>query len=509
MSFRGLRGGLATILGAALLSVVSCGQKPVTPDSKLVLIPFDYIGPANDLAWVGKALPGIVSVQISSLTASRLAEAHLALVRQVMQGYVTGEGGDLRVTAIVRDETTQRTVRTFEARGTSPLELASALSRQITSQPKAFGTNSSEAIQRYFSGDFESSVASDPGFGAAQLSRVEELLRSGKKDEVPGAIAAAKSARLTELDRARLQAMVATNPKERTAAFLALARGQRYDSQLWRAAAEAAMASKEHREAVEAYKKTIEFDPKNINLWNTLAYAQTFRGDFEGSKQSIAEYRKLAPKDANALDSMGELLFYQGRFEEAEKSFLEAFAMNAALLGGGDIYRAALSRYLAGDRAKADEHFRRYVNFLKVRNDPAIALRQAVWFYVTGRREEAIRAASEAGTAAAKSQIAAWELAEGKGNAAMLGDRPELRGWRLLFEKRYADAVNYLTPIYENTSVINGNETRMLLIWALAGANRASETAPLLEQWPLPPAGPEPGLSSIAVAKFIQLKAGH
>jgi len=499
--------GLGLVIVASFWTP-SCAKKSGPLDPKLVLVPFQYVGSAPDVAWVGTALSGIVAVQTSALFASHVRDAHLTRAAQVMEGYVTGTSGDFRVTATLRNEPEQVTVRTFEARGANAIEAATALSRQITNQPKAYSTNNPEAVRLYYSGNIDAAIAADPGFGPAHVSRIEVLLRTGKKEEIPDALAAAKAARLSDLDSARLETITAPTAKARTAALMKLARISSYDIQLWRTASDAAQTSKDHADAVGALKKALEIDPQDASLWNTLAYVQTFSGDIEAGKQSIAEYRKLQPKDANALDSLAEIHYYEGRFGEAEKYFLESFELNNTLIGGGSLYRAALSRFLAGDRVKADEHYKRYSEFRAQHKDALVPLRDAIWLYTTGRKEEARRNAGQLDSAPAKSQLLLWDMAEAKGNPALLGARPDLEGWRLLLERRYPEAINFWTRIYQNSSVIAGNEARMALAWALTSAERKPEAAPLMSKWALPPAGPEPGLSSVAVAKFIELKAG-
>ena len=69
--------------------------------------------------------------------------------------------------------------------------------------------------------------------------------------------------------------------------------------------------------------------------------------------------------------------------------------------------------------------------------------------------------------------------------------------------------MEYWSKVYDASSLVNGNEARVLLAWALSGAGRGSEAAALLGKYPLPPRGPEPGLSSIVTAKAIEVKAGH
>ena len=507
MSCRPLPVGFGLIIVATLWTP-SCAKKSGPLDPKLVVIPFEYVGSAPDVGWVGTALSGIVSSQTSTLLAPNVRDAHLTQAPQIMEGYVTGIAGDFRVTATLRNEPNQTTVRTFEARGANAIEAAAALSRQLTDQPKPYSTSNLEAVRLYFSGNVDAAIAADPGFGPAHVSRVELLLRTGKKDEIPAAVEAAKAARLSELDKARLETLTATTPKARTAAVMKWARITSYDIQVWRTASDSAQTSKDHPEAIEALKRAIAIDPRDASLWNTLAYVQTFSGDIEAGKQSIAEYRKLRPKDANALDSLAELHYYEGRFAEAEKHFLESFELNNTLIGGGSLYRAALSRYLAGDRAKADQHYKRYAEFRAQHKDALVPLRDAVWLYTTGRKEEARSKAGQIDSPQAKTQILLWDMAEGKGNPALLGARPELQGWRLLLERRYPEAINFWTAVYQNASMVTGNEARMVLAWALTAADRKSEAAPLMSKWPLPPPGPEPGLSSVAVAKFIELKAG-
>ena len=454
-------------------------------------------------------MPSIAAAQTSSLAVPSIRDAHLNRIQQVVDGYITGRRGDLRISATVREEAGQSTVKTLSAHGTTVLEAAASLAGQLNSTPKPYTSNNPEAIKELFSGHPDAALSLDPAYGAAHLARIEALMRVGRKDELPVALAAAKPANFSVVERARLEALVADTPEERTKALLGLARATRFDLQIWRTAGEAALVSKDHATAIEAFQKALTFDPANVILWNTLAYAQAFTGDVESARTSLAEYRRLQPKEANAIDSLGEVYYINGRFQEAEKSFLEAFELNSALLGGGDMYRAALSRFLSGDRMKAEEYFRRYIEFRRKHNDALVPLREAVWLYATGRQEAARQKALSLDSAAGKTQVALWDLADGKNTPQILGDRPELQGWKLLFQGKYPESVEYWSKIYESSSLITGNEARVLLAWSLAGAGRQSDGAALLNKWPLPPAAPEPGLSSIVLAKAIELKAGH
>jgi len=300
--------------------------------------------------------------------------------------------------------------------------------------------------------------------------------------------------------------MTAETPQARAKALLVYARTAPYDPQVWQTAAEAALTAKDHKSAIEAFRKILESEPRNVVAWNTLGYAQAFAGDLEGAKRSLDEYRKLLPKDANALDSLGEVHFYHGKFDEAERYFLEAFELNNASLAGGELYRAALSRFLAGDTAKADEHMKRYLEFRRANNDAATELHHAIWLYTTGRPEQARQKAGALTLPAAKAQLVIWDLVEGKGNPSIL-NRPEWQGWKLMLERRPSDAAAWWRRAYDGSSLIAGNEARVMLAWALRESNQLEESRKLLEKWPLPPPGPEAGLASLPITKAIQLKA--
>ena len=227
---------------------------------------------------------------------------------QVIEGVVTGRPGAFRVSAVVRDEQSQQTVRAIEVQGATPIEAATALALQITPQPKPFGTTNNDAIREYFSGRADSALTIDPNFGAAHVARIEALLRSGRKDELPQALAAARAAKLSDLDQARVQALVAETPRNRSDALLALARASRYDVQLWGSAADAALGSKDHKGAIEAFRKALELDPDKHRV---LEYAR-LRSDVCGRsgcrrREVSREYRRLQPTEANPFDSLGEI----------------------------------------------------------------------------------------------------------------------------------------------------------------------------------------------------------
>lgn len=500
--------GRISATALAVLLLTACGSKPDRVPEALVFVPFDFLGSSADAVWAGRATAGIVAAQTSSLTAPAVREALANRARHIVSGYVSGRPGALTAIATVRDEVNQRTLRTVQARGADVLELASSLAAQIVSKPEPYTTRNNDAVRELFSGKPEAAAALDPKYGTAHLAVIENLLRAGKRDEVKAAIAAARGANLSKMEGAQMQALTAATPKERSDALLRAARSARHDFNLWQGAAEAAMTAKDHAAAIDAYQQATVLAPENIGIWNALAYAQAFAGDIEAAKKSIAQYQKLQPKDPNAYDSMGEIYFYEGRFREAEEQFLRAFEMENARLGGGEAYRAALAAFLGGDKIKAAANFARYARFRAQQKDELLGLRESIWLYSTGRAAEARKKALEIGNPAAKSQLALWDAVEGK-RAEAFGDRPEFAGWKLLATGQYSQAAEYWKRLYENASLTNANEARVLLAASLQGAGRTREAQVLVAKWPLPPMGPDPGFSSVVFAKAVELKAGR
>ena len=216
---------------------------------------------------------------------------------------------------------------------------------------------------------------------------------------------------------------------------------------------------------------------------------------------------KTAPKDANAYDSLGEIYFREGRFREAEEQFLRAFEMDKTRLGGAEAYRAGIAAFVGGDKTKADADFARYLAVRKENKDELAAVREAIWLYETGRADEARKRVALMNLPAAKSQLAVWDVVEGKSTAAF-GEHPALAGWKLFSAGRYSEAAQFWKQTYDSMSLIEGNEAGIMVAASLRRANRDAEAQALLAKWPLPPTGPDPGFSSVVFVEAMRVKAG-
>jgi tetratricopeptide (TPR) repeat protein len=224
----------------------------------------------------------------------------------------------------------------------------------------------------------------------------------------------------------------------------------------------------------------------------------------QGARQAIQEYEKLAPEDANALDSLGEVSFYLGDFESAAKYFERAAQKNPA-----ELVKAAEARMMTGDLRGADELFARYIGPVK---GGRAAYQMAQWEFLTGRRMKAIEAMEKLAGAMdgesqklARSQLAVWDLETGSSSAPGYG---EVAGpVRLLLAGKFRDALPGLEAGFQKAYPSNDGQIRMLLAWALVETGSIDRAAKLIEICPLPLSPGEPMFASLIFPRYFALRA--
>jgi tetratricopeptide (TPR) repeat protein len=263
------------------------------------------------------------------------------------------------------------------------------------------------------------------------------------------------------------------------------------------------------------------------------------------------EYRRLAPKSANPLDSLGDVNFHLGAFREAEKYYLQAHELDNAFLGGADLYKAARARLMTGDTAGANHIFQRYAAQRSAVQDPVGGYRQAQWLYLTGKKTEAVErmtslawapAAAEILSLAA-SQLAVWSLLNGNrveaaawtGKAAAAAGSPASRrlaalclaltgstppqgaltaeaaegaaALGALLARRFADAVPLLKELSAAADPVGSDRVGVLLAWGLIETGRIQDAAPWLDTFGVPPIGLEDPLVYFSFPRVFQLRA--
>lgn len=411
----------------------------------------------------------------------------------------------------------------------------------------------------------DAAIRADPRFAAPYLLEIERLSATGDVAGAKAAVERAKAAatQFPPQDRARLrllEALLNNDVPGRTSAMAELAKLQPRDADLRKSLAEQYIAQKNYKGAVQVLEEAAKITPTDIAIWNLLGYAYGYGGDVNGAMRSFGQYKQLAPNDANAFDSIGEILFHSGNFGEAEKNFLAAHEKNAAQFAGIELYRAALCRLALGDVARADELFGKYAEFRK--QDQGLPIQSAVWKYESGRANEAINAMQQtiAGArskdlvALAHMQLALWYVDAGErdkaraeaqaamqsatsaqarslaitasyfsmppaspaewrkradqlvSNPAQTRVKQELLGAALLFDHHFAEAIMEWRDLYDSSNPAGSLEPAVFLAWSYVQAGQKDEAAKVVRAGIMPPRTPDPGLTSLAVAKYITLR---
>jgi len=76
-----------------------------------------------------------------------------------------------------------------------------------------------------------------------------------------------------------------------------------------------------------AFRHILEIDPNYAPAYNLLGYLEASRGDYAKAIADLKTYAFLAPRQANPHDSLGEVLGWVGRYDEAEKELLTALQL--------------------------------------------------------------------------------------------------------------------------------------------------------------------------------------
>jgi Flp pilus assembly protein TadD len=582
---------LLTLLAATVLPLlVSCSRERKsaggTQVKRIGILAFENLSSDASLDWMGRAVSTVISSQLSgqrsvmALDLQNFRDADTARVTELVQGYYTTEGDRLHLTAQVRNPSALKNTKTVSVTGnriSGLLPLVDQLARQIDSAAHPYSTRNEQAAKELFEAistskqeealpHISDALKADPAFGPANLAKIQVLLSRGDSAGAKAALAeAAKySKQFPEADQAKLAVLSSTlsgSAEERTAALSRLTAALPADIPAWEALANLQIVNKNFTAAAKAFRSALQLEPENVALLNSLAYVLAFAGDSEGALDAVAAYRKLAPDDANAIDTLAEIHFVAGRFADAERYFLEANQKNKTLVNGTELYRAAVAAFLAGNRKAADEHFKAYVETLKTADDQLIPIRQAIWAYQTGNpsaaeqlRNYAVQKETTSEAASiAHSQLALWLMESGQpdrareeaaqglklstsakaknftaitsflvspkaaasewkirteravpGQAAI---QRQVLGYALLLAKQYSDAIPAWKAIYDTGGLDAMGEPTVFLAYAYLQAGQTQEAMNLVKSGMLPPKSLDPGVPSLLVSDYAFLKS--
>jgi len=464
---------------------------------RVAFLPFENLSGDATLDWISSSGVRIVTDELLGGTAraiplqvAALRDAYASGATQLVHGYVEKRRQGFHFEFVVEDAQTHKALQTLTSDGDA-LPSLDRLAKQIDTGAHAFSSTNSQAVAAWASGDYEKAVSLDPGFGAAWSSWVQARTAAGDRQQATDIAARAlgQSNLQSPVDRAQLEFVSATLRQDEPAqekALTALARLMPHDVALLRQLATRETNARRFSEAARYYGAILQEAPDDIEMWNQLGYTQAFGGDLESAQKSFERYGRDPAHAANALDSQGEAEFINGKFAAAEKDFLDAHAKSSALLGGGDLLKAAYAHWLQGDLPGADKLFFRYLTFRTEQKDVLVPWRQAVWEYSTGRPDAAVaRLSSVTGPAA---NVVAAELALWKDPSKLPQDPAALK------------------QAYERTPPTGDGIPRVLYAAALVKSGKKDEARKLIALWPLPGLDSDPLLQSFVFPKYLELK---
>ena len=180
----------------------------------------------------------------------------------------------------------------------------------------------------------EKAVELDPHFAAAYLYLAwtyARLRQAGARDRALEK-ARALSARATRRERLYIEAAHARTVEQDSGKELRLmkqiARDYPGEKRAHHRLAGYHRAEGRLYQAIEEYNKVLALDPNFGWAMNELGYMYTDISDYEKAAEYFERYAALSPKDANPIDSMGELCFRMGRLDEAVARYKQALDLN-------------------------------------------------------------------------------------------------------------------------------------------------------------------------------------
>jgi tetratricopeptide (TPR) repeat protein/TolB-like protein len=395
-----------------LLAFLGCRTAPTPVHPRYAVLPFENLSGDPSLDWAARAaaetlpwsLAGVMSCPVVSASALELGQSSLgayasersaALVtgaNQLISGYVEKVGNRVRITAVVEDAATGKSIRTESVESATPAGALRDLAKKFSPSAKPYLTSNDTALRLYASGEPAQAVQQDRHFGPPWLT-LERIQRAQGNRE--GALATIEQASLAGVDpasRAQLDLDAATLRGDKPVMAAALRRMSALnpdDTLVLRTLAEADSAAGNFPAAAADWQKLAAAIPADAAMWNSLGYARAWAGDYPGAMNALREYARLDSKSANPSDSMGDVAYLAGKFQEAATHYLDADAKDPKFLQHGELYKAAWARFRAGDRAGADSLFDRFFQARTAAGDFMVALQKGDWLYRTGRRKDA------------------------------------------------------------------------------------------------------------------------
>jgi tetratricopeptide (TPR) repeat protein len=406
----------ALLAAGLLLPTAACRRSAAAKVEHIAVAEFQNLSGDPRLDWLALGAPEILGIELSGAQGLRvypvpsLRDALSTRASRILHGSYARVGDRLRFTIMLEDRSRQAMASSFAVSGPAEkgaLPLLQEIAGRLDPQARPFPSSHEGAVRAWVEAlhspnpaasdaAFERALTLDPSFGPAYVGWGWRLTARSERERAMELVERAKqhTPKMGAIERAQIElqdSLLQDNFSARLSALETLTQLAPADLSTLRAAGEANLQLRRYSRAADLYSRALERQPDDIQLLNLLSYAQAYAGDLQAAQRSNDRYRELQPQAANPHDSLGDFLFYAGRFAEAEVEYRQAFTKSPALAGGLPLLKAAFSRLQTGDLQGADALFEEYAAHLESVQSPAAGLRRAQWQYLTGRRDEAKR----------------------------------------------------------------------------------------------------------------------
>jgi tetratricopeptide (TPR) repeat protein len=552
---------------------------------RLAILPVENLSDDSALTSAAAAIGAMLLSQTTGLRnifpylVSSASDVETLRPTRVLRSYLTKHGNTIRLHAVLHDSTSGKALWTTQTEGPRVSALAGSLAERITPEPRPFSTRNPEAIRSYGEAlnsgigpqaepALRHAVALDAAFGDAWILLAQALVANRQPHLAREVVKQALWQKLDSVTRAKLEVLATDfqqDPVGGLAALERLAEQEPTNADVNRGTALQLVQRRQLDKAIACYRRAARSDPGNGQIWNELAYALGYAGIFNEGVAAAQRYVALAPLQANPSDSLGDVLFMAGRFKESGASYLEGHKKDPRFFGGMELRKAAAASFMSGDKAGADELFRKYSEVAA--KHPLLELQKAQWLFETDRASQALQsleafARSKDGrpeaASQAWSQLAIWhtmrgDLAAARAAAASAGstagsqaDTPQSRlavlaqfvssepatasewtlraeraladprlsalkrfalGYALLRDRHWREAALIWKEALAETPPDNDGVARTFLAWALAEGGKPAEAKPLVFRYPHPRSTGEGVFDALAHSRFSSLRA--
>ena len=550
-----------TILIILIATVEGCARR--TGVERLGVMAIENLSSDAQLDWRSRAAAAAVvydlagarkifAKQVDSISAAQSMQAS-----RLLEGYFFERNGRICIRATLEDLGKRKAVESLEVDGPAAagfLPVANELARRLSSDARTFGTSNENAFRFYGEAltvrdpraverALQQATDADPGFAEGYVDEAKVLAETGDRERALRVARAEERARLDRIDRANLQYVAATASGGATARIKALesmTAAAPANADIFKELGEMRFAQREFQHAAAEYRAAARLDPDEPQIWNELGYALAWAKDLNNAREALAEYQRLAPEDANVLDSQGEVSYFRGDFNAAGEYFDRAAAKNPS-----EFVKAAEARLMMGDLQGADALFLKRLGPAGRAQGAGGDYQIAQWEFLTGRRKEGTTrmeklapALTGDSQALALSQLATWKLQMGDREAARdLANQAVARSqstqvrvisevcryiaagastsssskmadaYALLFAKKFREALPFLRAAEAETNPSADGQVRTLLAWAYLETGAVDKAADLVDPYPLPLSSSDTLFASLIFPRYLYVRS--